>query len=998
MASPEQFIEISDFSLGIHSDMHAVTTTAGSPTIKGAIPGNGAARVDGTARCRADRTGALIPLPKRIDGLIHSGPMPATGSSNQDPAREGKYLLDAEVGPSTSANEQQIYIDSISPSGGNREPAVFTLWGFYWSPTANSRYMAYVLGSEYRPWEAGTSTRRWDFLFGRSKMPLNASGGTEGLAAGQGEEAPLPPGSLTQSRYYYGASVWGERVANGNSDFRLDWWFPTVVAAVGTPWARWPQFNVWNHATAPVTAELDLLNDNPRSTALWEGWFVFASASSRFYSAAYDAAWDLRPLPTLAHDNSIWDMYIFFDMTCASWSPGTPEVIVSQTSASPNFGWKLTRRTLGDIRFEYSTDGTTWTTLFTVSIVGPTDGTRMKMGIGINQKNAEGTPQYEVWAQHPNLTLSDESVSPNPTFLRRVLQGPTAASTIALDPRGGSIRIGADEAGNYLNADVYACSVSKNLPNTPYARENPGWLSTYRSANGEELSGRQFLDWGFDQRVLNKLFSIDATDPMMGGRELVRNGGITRSTTNGTTTAAADPFSRFSPGIGAYNNDFINSHVAGSIIGMNLNPQWVGDLPAPRNPAEWAFHYNDEGIRGDDINWRAGVMNNPYMVVSHQGRILVLDHRLSNPVAGRTPSVITTHLPELHRTIDDFVWFSDFGLPLQDMFVEPVVMQTPGLVKKPQYPMNGAYPTNTQTRYNGLNVLEDIVTDIGTVGVVSSDQVLLVKHRGGGALVSGDIESPTVRRLPYLEPTHGVITKGAQTPIGYVYGSRNGVYAWEGGEVATKLSAQIDGYFFDHTNGNVAEWYGGQSGRFAFWNRLICVPNNYLYDIDTRSWWRLEGPTDRPFNIYNDSDTDQLFAFPYKHTANTQPLWYQYDPDVLDTQYSWQSHPLVETRGRTFSFQNVVLVATSFGGSVATITVTLTGFDLTGNLVTTAPVTFTLADKTEPQLLRKDITPNFLAEYVHVKIVANSNDTEPAPKIHSLKLGVAERGTIKRHG
>lgn len=81
----------------------------------------------------------------------------------------------------------------------------------------------------------------------------------------------------------------------------------------------------------------------------------------------------------------------------------------------------------------------------------------------------------------------------------------------------------------------------------------------------------------------------------------------------------------------------------------------------------------------------------------------------------------------------------------------------------------------------------------------------------------------------------------------------------------------------------------------------------------------------------------------------------------------------------------------------ATIKVTLTGRDETGAQVAAPEITLTTAASEEPQVLRADVTPNFVAEYVQVRIFASGVNSR-APKIHNLRLGIKSRQRTPRHG
>ena len=313
-------------------------------------------------------------------------------------------------------------------------------------------------------------------------------------------------------------------------------------------------------------------------------------------------------------------------------------------------------------------------------------------------------------------------------------------------------------------------------------------------------------------------------------------------------------------------------------------------------------------------------------------------------------------------------------------------------------------------RYTGPNDLdstgeyaeigEENTSRIAFLASQSADELLVMKESGGAYMVRGDLNNPTIQRLPYLESTYGVAVQPASTPLGLVYATRNGIFLWAGGDTTEKLSTQVEGFFFRHEQDTTNEVYTGNRGRMDYWHPWVCVPNNYLLDTRTKAWWRLEAPTTNstvPYNAYQVASlSGKLYAFPYKITATQTNAWDTYDPTVLADSYSWQSQPLVETKERVRAFQQITLVA-SVGNTteVATVTVTLTGFDKDGEALTPVATTFTFSDASgagKPIIRVKDIAPNFNAMYVQVKIVASSaNSSTAAPKIHQVHLHTAER-------
>lgn len=1002
MATPDRYIMIDDFRPGIWADTHAGDTSTEST--KGALPANGRARISGTKRCRADKTGALIPLPRRNAGLGFYQPTVTHPSS-----RSGLFLLDAEVG--TPLYPYDIP-STFSQTALDRTP-IYVAYGYQAQGAVTGRFPTYILGTEIRPWETSSALRYWNFALLRAQ-PFGGSDPQDADAP----LVPIPPASLVKSRFYYGNTVWGRRIAENDFSFQLDWWFPAVVFVGGAPRPEWSDTFAQGALT---TAEQNMLNSNTVTQTYTERYVDCTAGGDNYLSIPGVGSATTYPIPNLPHDDSYWDFWLFADFSLESaGSPGT-QVIACETGTAGSLGWRLILVN-GAIHFELSPDGNTWTRYSEDSngqaylpASGFSNNGRARVGLGIVQRYTDHeTIQdgyrvvlYRGLANANRDQYMDIAGITNPGEAVWEADG----SNLAISTGNQVLRVGSDGAGNTFKGRIFSLCVSKRFPNTPHLREgfysrlgetgaNIGQFSFGR--RGSE-HGLDRLDRGFNQETLTanagSAFSMG-----LGGITMAVTGTLTEGSVAGSTTTAK-PFTYYTPGLGALAaaNDFgfaaENPTVAvGAAIGMNVNNTWFGDLPVPRRgKQEWAWHTNDERLisRYSPLVERRLVPAAPYLAISHQGRLVFADRRTAQTTRGTATTSQAPRQGEL-RTEDDIVWYSDYGLPLQDMLTDPPTRY--GFTWR-RLTHGGRYPTLGHRSYTPLSVMEDVIADIGALGTVTTDQLLIVKSHGGGALVSGDLDNPTIRRLPYVESTFGVILKPVGTPLGLVYGSKNGIFAWAGGEVSTKLSPQLDGHFFDHTQ-NSSEHYAGAAGRLGFWNQLLCVPNNWVYDMDTQSWWRLESPDERPYNVYVVNNNGELLAFPYKRAANqpTDPVWYSYNLTDLDTEYTWQSHPLVETRERVTVFQEIRLIATGHSAAQATIDVTLEGFDETGTSTTSETVQFVLEASDEPQFLYRDV-PTFQGQYVTVRIEAASNDAAtPAPKVHSVALGVKDRARTVRHG
>lgn len=296
---------------------------------------------------------------------------------------------------------------------------------------------------------------------------------------------------------------------------------------------------------------------------------------------------------------------------------------------------------------------------------------------------------------------------------------------------------------------------------------------------------------------------------------------------------------------------------------------------------------------------------------------------------------------------------------------------------------------------------DNIVGPIAFGASLSQDEMLLVRDKGGAIVVRGDLDNPTVQRLPGVESTYNCITcVPAVTPLGVVYASRNGIFAWNGGETSDRLSDQIDGYFWDFRN-STTEYFIGNHGRLDFWHPFIAVPNNYLFDTRTQSWWRLE-PTSTlgiAFSHYSvDPSTNRLLAFPYKATANNAQVFRTFTNTYLAPSWSWQSQPIIESRDNLLAVQELEIMV-SPGSNIntnQTLAVTITGYNADGSPITPVTETFTFSgvNGAQPIIMRKDVHAQLNVRYMQVRFVADGGSTGGgngnAPKLLSCRFAVRE--------
>ena len=359
--------------------------------------------------------------------------------------------------------------------------------------------------------------------------------------------------------------------------------------------------------------------------------------------------------------------------------------------------------------------------------------------------------------------------------------------------------------------------------------------------------------------------------------------------------------------------------------------------------------------------------------------------------AGMTAaSYITTHQGRLVAGAREH---GDFG---ENTAGETIGMLNEHVHYTPAYDFDATNTTDAELTFGTFGERRPWLS--GVIASVSADELLMVKHRDGGLLIRGDLDDPTIVDLPFIHSTLGARSVPAWTPKGLVYGGRNGVYMWMGGETTDHVSSQLEGWFWN-PDPNQIERYGTH-GRFAWWEPWVVAPNNWVFDTRTGAWWRMDQvvETDGADAILSADISpvgDVLYAFPLAYTSTQDVAWRTADKYTLADTYSWQSQPIPATADRYAKIRELRLLAGHTGTSDATVTVTISGYDDEGAAVTPVVVAFTLdANRDRPQL-KITKTATLAMTHMQVRIQADSGDTtEAAPKIHSLSLALGDRQHI----
>lgn len=273
---------------------------------------------------------------------------------------------------------------------------------------------------------------------------------------------------------------------------------------------------------------------------------------------------------------------------------------------------------------------------------------------------------------------------------------------------------------------------------------------------------------------------------------------------------------------------------------------------------------------------------------------------------------------------------------------------------------------------------EENPTGVSVCGSLNASEALFIKNVGGGYLIRGDIGDPTVIALPGLPRIGNFRQVGVSTPIGFIFGSRDGgIWAWAGGETADYLSPQLEPSFWynlPQTDNDFTDFVG----KFAYWDEWILTPKNWIYDFQSHSWWRLEDPTVVNIQQWSLSVVENRVYGAVQHiTAAGDAVvhgWAKNDP--ADT-FKWTSQPIPLAWYRESEVRQLSLI----GQGVGTIKVTVKSA-LTGE---SQNETFTFASDDYPVAHRE----NLRLDGTHFQIILESTATATAgaPIVYEVALG-----------
>jgi hypothetical protein len=261
------------------------------------------------------------------------------------------------------------------------------------------------------------------------------------------------------------------------------------------------------------------------------------------------------------------------------------------------------------------------------------------------------------------------------------------------------------------------------------------------------------------------------------------------------------------------------------------------------------------------------------------------------------------------------------------------------------------------------------------MAAMSANELFAVKLNGAVNVV-GDLDNPTVVSLPMVAGSE-ISHTPAICELGVVYGSRtSGVWLWPHGDTSQLLSPRMIPDFWAITPGSDDDAFGGVAYQFARCDDWVLVPNNWIFDTNLKSWWRLEDPDVAQIRLFTSMSHFIYGSESFYSPADNQPihLWKREDKGPT---YSWQSHPIWQSVADIVNVNEIEVIAEGQG----TITVTLTALNGDHHSITLA-----LANCGYPERFREAFA--IQGTYLQLRIEVDSGIPlyAPAPTVYSVTL------------
>jgi len=296
---------------------------------------------------------------------------------------------------------------------------------------------------------------------------------------------------------------------------------------------------------------------------------------------------------------------------------------------------------------------------------------------------------------------------------------------------------------------------------------------------------------------------------------------------------------------------------------------------------------------------------------------------------------------------------------------------------------------------------------VASWGSMSVGEFWYVMASGGAVSINGDIQNPTsATNLPGVQSAGNAIGEAIPTPLGLVYCTDNeGVWTWNGGNTATKLSMNMPDNIWLRTPptvplvGGLATVNTGPNYRNGLWGDWMLFAGNWMLDTFTGAWWQIENPLTVNMQVWCGSQpgaANFFYSSPgmaQNAAGNSTVPIYLWDKNKLANNWTWVSNP-IPSPGSGVTYLAVEICASNMTGQPATITITPSSppgrRPYANQIIPAPPTVFTIPPLTAGY--RKAYAVGWDDYNICVNVTATAfSPSLQAPVLHELNLGYKMR-------
>lgn len=272
-------------------------------------------------------------------------------------------------------------------------------------------------------------------------------------------------------------------------------------------------------------------------------------------------------------------------------------------------------------------------------------------------------------------------------------------------------------------------------------------------------------------------------------------------------------------------------------------------------------------------------------------------------------------------------------------------------------------------------------TGYGVIESLTSDELFLVKTKGGGVVVRGSLNNFSTSFLPYVRSTGFSLNRGTRSPIGFIYPvDAGGLWVWSSGDSSNEITPNMNPDFWrvpqTDLDGLQVAW-GDYATQCDTWNNYVLIPNNFIFDTRTSALWRIDDTDEVIIHRWSTESRGRWAYGTPSGWRNTQdPAVIEYDITQPATSYSFQSQPLSVSIDRNIHIDEWVVV----GHGVGTITLNIsTREDPIGQ-----DFTINLSDST--RIMANRGGANIEGTHISYRFISTGESSTGAPIIDEFRL------------